>query len=679
MVTVALTTAAAAFAAALALARWQARRLTLDLRRAAAEREEAAAALRTSEQRLRLAFKTSPEPMTLSRLSDGALVAVNDGFLQLHGLTEEQALGHRTIELGIWADPAERDAIVDEARHGKVIQARDVHSRRSDGSTRVLTFSASRVELPEGPHLLALARDVTEERAAAAERARLDAALERSQERVREVLRSLPVVQFSVDRAGVFTLSEGQGLHALGAQPTQVVGEQIADVYRDYPTFLASFERALSGEAFTTVEKIRSVDFEIHWAPIHGPGETVTGVTGIALDVTDRQRAELARKDSEMKLGMLERLAAVGRVAAGVAHEINNPLTYVLGNLEAAMERLPHLGLDPDVVQLLKEARDGGERVRDIVRDLRMFARARQEPSQSCDVTAVVRSATAIARNEIRHRAQLVTNLEAAPLAAIAEGRLAQVLVNLLSNACQAIPEGHATENVIRVTSRVEGGEVVVEVADSGRGMTPDVKARLFEPFFTTRQTGEGMGLGLALSHAMIVEAGGRIEVESAPQGGTTFRMWLPVAVRRAAAPAARAESPTRRLRVLIIDDEPLVGRAVARVLAAHDVEVVSSASTALARLRAGEKFDVVLCDLLMPDVTGMDLHGALVIERPDVADRLVFLTGGAFTDRTREFVEKVGARVLEKPVDAKALRSAVAQVASDAAARWPPGGVGSA
>jgi DNA-binding NtrC family response regulator len=130
---------------------------------------------------------------------------------------------------------------------------------------------------------------------------------------------------------------------------------------------------------------------------------------------------------------------------------------------------------------------------------------------------------------------------------------------------------------------------------------------------------------------------------------------------------------------VLVIDDEPLVGRAVARVLAAHEVEVVSSASSALARLRAGEHFDVVVCDLLMPDVTGMDLHGALVVERPDMARRLVFLTGGAFTDRAREFVDRVGARVLEKPVDAKALRAAVAQVAADAAGRLSVGGVASA
>jgi PAS domain S-box-containing protein len=676
-VTAALIAAAAAFAGAWALARWRTGRLARDLRRADAERERAVVALRQSEQRFRLAFKTSPEPMTLSRLQDGILVAVNDGFCLLHGVTEEQALGHRSTDLGIWADPAERAAIVAETSRGEVVRAREVHVRGRDGSIRVHAFSASRVDLPEGPHVLALSRDVTDERAAAAERARLDAALQRSQDRIREVLRSLPVVQFALDRTGVFTLSEGRALQAVGLVPGQVVGQRLDVVYRDQPGFGPAFERALAGETVTTFNKFGPAEFETYWAPIRDAAGAITGVTGIALDVTDRNRAELARKDSEIKVGMLERLAAVGRVAAGVAHEINNPLTYVLGNLETAIERLPDDGGNPEVVQLLREAQTGGERVRDIVRDLRMFARARQEPSQACDVAAVVRSATAIARNEIRHRARLVVAVEATPPAAIAEGRLAQVLVNLLSNAAQAIPEGNAAENEIRVAGRTQGGEVILEVSDTGRGMSPEVQARLFEPFFTTRQTGEGMGLGLALSHAMVAEAGGRIEVESAPERGTTFRVRLPIAVRRSPARPSHADgAPARRLRVLIVDDEPLVARAVARVLATHEVEVVGSAAAALTRLRAGERFDVIVCDLLMPDVTGMDLHGALATERPDLADRLMFLTGGAFTDRAREFVDRVGARVLEKPVDAKALRTAVAQVAADAARRWQGGGV---
>src|SRR5512140_2757642 len=181
MMTVALVAAAVAFASAWAIARWRNRRLTRELRGIAAERERVATALQVSEQRFRLAFKTSPEPMTLSRLSDGALVAVNDGFLELHGLTEDQVLGHRAVDLGLWADPREREAIVEEARAGKVVRSRDVHVRARDGAVRLFTYSASRVELGEGPHLLALARDVTAERAAAAEQARLDAALKRSQ------------------------------------------------------------------------------------------------------------------------------------------------------------------------------------------------------------------------------------------------------------------------------------------------------------------------------------------------------------------------------------------------------------------------------------------------------------------------------------------------------------------
>jgi CheY-like chemotaxis protein/anti-sigma regulatory factor (Ser/Thr protein kinase) len=265
-----------------------------------------------------------------------------------------------------------------------------------------------------------------------------------------------------------------------------------------------------------------------------------------------------------------------------------------------------------------------------------------------------------------------VTRFEPAPPAAIAERRLAQVLVNLLVNACQAIPEGRAAENEIGVSVREEAGRVVVEVSDTGEGMTPEVRRRAFEPFFTTRPVGEGMGLGLALSHTMVAEAGGELEVESTPGRGSVFRLRLPATAAvedRPAPPPAPAEpgadGETRRLRVLLVDDEPLVARAVARQLREFDVDVETSAAAALERVRGGAGYDAVVCDLMMPDATGMDLHARVAAEAPAVASRFVFLTGGAFTDRARSFVATTRAPVLEKPVDAAALRAAVRAVAA--------------
>jgi PAS domain S-box-containing protein len=522
-------------------------------------------------------------------------------------------------------------------------------------------------------HMLAVGRDVTEERAAVAALERVTAELRRSEARNRFAVRSMPVVQWVIDREGRFTFSEGQALAALGLKPGEVVGRSVQEVYAGDPDVLAAVARAMAGQTFETRNVFGPTILESHWAPLRDDVGEVVGVTGVALDVTGRTREEGARKEAEARLALMERLAATGRLAAGVAHEINNPLTYVLGNLEVLLERLGGAGTDQATLGLLRDARDGAERVRDIVRDLRGFARGGDDAGGSCDPVAAVRAALDIAGNELRHRARLETSFGPAPRAAIPERRLAQVLVNLLVNAGRAIPEGGDGEKVVRVAVRGEGGGVVIEVADTGVGMTPEVQARLFEPFFTTRDVGEGMGLGLALSRAMVTEAGGEIEVESAPGRGSLFRLRLPAAPPAADRSSAQAQvvaprpvAPIRPVQVLVVDDEPAVARAVARALKPHLVAVAGSAAEALAALGAGDPPDAIVCDLMMPEVTGMDLHERLAAERPELARRMIFLTGGAFTDRARSFLEQRRGQVMEKPVEGAALRALVERVARE-------------
>jgi CheY-like chemotaxis protein len=219
--------------------------------------------------------------------------------------------------------------------------------------------------------------------------------------------------------------------------------------------------------------------------------------------------------------------------------------------------------------------------------------------------------------------------------------------------------------------ARDVGERVVLEVSDTGAGMAPEVRARVFEPFFTTRAEEGGMGMGLPLTRSLVLEAGGEIAVESEPGRGTTLRVTLPVAPEPGTAAPAPAPPPKPpRARVLVVDDEPLVGRAVARILAAHEVETVTTAREAMAKLRGPEPFDAVVCDLMMPEMTGMDLHDVLLAEQSEYAGRLVFLTGGAFTERARDFVARTAAPVLDKPVDAEALRAAVAELAAASRAR---------
>ncbi|HSM92531.1 MAG TPA: ATP-binding protein [Anaeromyxobacteraceae bacterium] len=379
------------------------------------------------------------------------------------------------------------------------------------------------------------------------------------------------------------------------------------------------------------------------------------------------------RKETEARLAASERLASVGRLAAGVAHEINNPLSWVMSNLDQALDRQRREGGDRLVAELLGEAKQGAERVRDIVRDLRGFARAGEEGDGGSDAVAVVRDSLAMVRNELRHRARVETAFAAVPRVTIAPRQLGQVLVNLLVNAAHSIREGEAAANRIRVDVRRDGDAVLIEVRDTGCGMAPEVLARVFEPFFTT--TGrEGMGLGLALSQTMVQEAGGRIEAESRPGEGSTFRVRLRPASEAEATPADGVAVPVPgaaatpvpvpgRARLLVVDDEPLVGRAVVRALREHDAEWVSEAREALARIRAGVRYDALICDLMMPEMTGMELAQRLADDHHELSRRIVFLTGGAFTDRAREFVALTRAPVIEKPFELQRLRAGVAAV----------------
>jgi CheY-like chemotaxis protein/two-component sensor histidine kinase len=315
------------------------------------------------------------------------------------------------------------------------------------------------------------------------------------------------------------------------------------------------------------------------------------------------------------------------------------------------------------VVRALQEARDGGIRVREIVRDLKTFSRGDDDAKELVDVRRVLQSALALAANELRHRAQLEIALSPAPPVLASEHRLGQVFLNLVINAAQAIPEGRAGEHRIRAATGADpDGRALVEIADTGSGIPPEVLPRIFDPFFTTKPVGVGTGLGLAICHSIVAALGGEITVETQVGRGTTFRVFLPAAESRPAAQTELAPSPAprRRARILVVDDEPLVGRAVQRILAPHEVVACTSGAAALAQLSSGP-FDLVLCDLMMPEMTGIELHARLAAEAPEVAQRIVFLTGGAFTADAREFLDRVPNACLEKPFEPEALRAAVA------------------
>ncbi|MCY1015103.1 hybrid sensor histidine kinase/response regulator [Pyxidicoccus sp. MSG2] len=385
-------------------------------------------------------------------------------------------------------------------------------------------------------------------------------------------------------------------------------------------------------------------------------------LVAVIRDVTDRKRLE-------SQLMVAERMASVGTLAAGVAHEINNPLAFVCSNLSFLKERLAQAALSPEALpelrEVVEEAEVGAARVGAIVRDLRTFARADEDRLSPVDVSRVVDGALRLVRNELSHRARLVCTLQPVPRVHGNDVRLSQVVVNLLVNALQALPERPADENEVRVSLRAgRPGQVELEVADNGHGMPPEVQRRIFDPFFTTKAVGEGTGLGLSICLTLVQAMGGRIDVSSTPGRGSSFRVVLPATVSDAAAPVAstsvrpRAPRPVMpRRRLLLIDDEPSVGSSVSRLVRdVYEVRAVQGAREALQLLSEGERFDAILCDLMMPGMSGMDFVVELERMAPDLVLRTGLMTGGAFTPQAREFVGRHSRGLLEKPFEREGL-----------------------
>jgi PAS domain S-box-containing protein len=394
----------------------------------------------------------------------------------------------------------------------------------------------------------------------------------------------------------------------------------------------------------------------------------VSGAVAVVRDITEE-------KATQTRLLVADRLAAIGMLAAGVAHEINNPLAAVVANLDLAGEALRSLLEQPhtapelaEISKMLVEANEASARVRRIVSDLRVFARGETDSSSAVDIHQVLESVLRLAKNEIRHRARVVRDFGDVAHVEGNESRLSQVFLNLVVNAVQALPEGQADQHEIRIrTWRDPAGRVVVTVSDTGSGIPAEAMKHLFVPFFTTKAVGTGTGLGLSICQRLVTGCGGEIKAESRPGEGASFH----VSLRSSAgpAPAAKAEAAAqpqplpapRRGQILMVDDEPVILTILSRALGpSHDCVTTTKASEALQRVRAGEQFDLILCDLMMPVMDGRELYTELCRFAPEQAKKVVFLTGGAFTPTLQAFLATVPNASISKPFDVTELKKAV-------------------
>jgi len=482
------------------------------------------------------------------------------------------------------------------------------------------------------------------------------------------------------DAHGVITACNQNFVAIIGSSRSVLVGLNMLSL--PDRAMVACVRQALGGEMASYEGPYRSATADkttpvsVLFAPVVEAG-TITGGVGIIRDVTEAQalRERLAQSD---------RLAALGTLAAGVAHEINNPLTYVMSSIETAKRALDRDHGDGRVGRYLETALEGADRIRRIVRDLRIFSRAEDQPRTPVDVHAVLDAAANLCGSVIRHRGRLVKRYGDVPPVWADEVRLGQVFVNVLVNAAHAIPEDAQTEHWIEVsTEAIDDGHVAIEIADNGAGIPADLLPRVFEPFVTTKPVGVGTGLGLSICHSIVTSLGGEITVDSEPGRGTAVRIVLPRATGAAAARPlpARAhsdESPPalRPMRWLLVDDEPRVIEALAAILAdrQHEVRIATSGAEALASLAADAHVDVVLCDVMMAGKNGLDVYEELRRQHPELEERFVFMSGGVMSAEIFADLAATGRPRVAKPFTVEQLE-AVLDAHGIARATAPAGG----
>jgi len=374
-------------------------------------------------------------------------------------------------------------------------------------------------------------------------------------------------------------------------------------------------------------------------------------------------------RELESRMVLASRLAAVGSLASGIAHEINNPLAWVTSNLAFAVEEVKRLArgaVDTERCEELGEALDdaqtGAGRIAQIVNDLRTFAHADHERLSPVSVKRVVEGALTMANNELKHRARLVRRLDSVPMVLANEARLGQAVVNLLLNAAWSAGTPGTTPEIVVATRTDSVGRAVIDITDNGPPLSADVLPHVFDPFYSARPAGEGIGLGLAVTHSIVRGFGGVVEVESSAKG-TTFRVVLPqVPEEEAAPPVPSPPVSAPRTLVVVIDDEPSILTAIERMLApTHEVAGFRHGLQALEAMKDRPP-DVILCDVMMPEMSAAEVWDRLAQSQPELLERVVLLTGGAFTREAQAFVDRSGAPVVDKPFSARTLRDAVRQ-----------------
>lgn len=501
----------------------------------------------------------------------------------------------------------------------------------------------------------------------------------------RSLVESANDAMFTKDVTGRYLTTNAEFLRRVGKPTEDVIGKNVFHVFPpDLALLLDSEDQEVlqTGRALGTEHKVQTVDgirvLSIRKLPLRDEDANVVGLIGISRDVQDTKRAERALIESEQKalealdglqhaqdnLVQAEKLAALGELVAGVAHELNNPLTGVLGVTQLLLMRDPA----PDLKDKLRIVEQGALRASRIVQNLLAFSRKQRVEPELIDLNEILRQTLELKVYDLLGN-QVELELDLAPVLpeVLADvGQMQSVFLNLVNNAQDAIV-AHSEKGTIRIKTEFTNEKIRIEIADDGPGVPPDILKKIFDPFFTTKPVGKGTGLGLSICHGIVQEHGATMSVESEPGAGATFIIeFAPGSPLETAPLIIKEESEVIVIgggRILVIDDEEVVREVLRSALSrdGYEVETLSSPREALPKLERGQ-YDLILADLKNPDMSGKEFFQELSTRMPDMISRVIFITGDAASPNAREFLKGAGRPVIEKPFELQALQRQVAK-----------------
>ncbi|GFO70020.1 hypothetical protein GMLC_35990 [Geomonas limicola] len=615
-----------------------------------------------SARRFRAVFDHSPLAIGIGELASGKLLEVNDSWLSLFGYQRQEVLGRTTTELNLYPSPEVRDGMVTAIRiTGKVVN-RDLRLTRKDGNVLDLLYSADILQQGESPHLMVMLADVTEQK-------RHAEATERLQLRQRSILDNLPMMAWLKDTEGRLEMVNAAYAESCGRNVEECLGKTDLDLFPDTlaEKYMADDREVCASGLSVQVEEQIATPRGTRWAitcktPVIDRNGKVLGTTGIALDITEHRKLE-------EQLRQAQKMESVGRLAGGVAHDFNNKLSVILGYAELIKLQYPAAQKLQEQLDAIQQA---AEHSRDITAQLLTFSRKQlirpQPMNLSAALQATQKTLPRLIGEDITLSYQLSDQLWRVLIDPI---QLDQIVMNLAVNARDAMPQGGSlrisTDNVrvedpdlLEPFEAPPGDYVRMVFSDTGTGMTGEVRRHIFEPFFTTKETGKGTGLGLATIYGIVVQNHGLITVESEPDRGTSFLIFLPreaEALTQAPEPAA-LPLPGKET-ILVVEDDPEVLRLAESMLKVlgYTVHTATTPGQALA-LCGSLPIDLVLSDIVMPELNGRELVERIQVLRPGT--KVVFMSGYPASELSERYQGNQEVHFIAKPFNLASLSEKV-------------------